>query len=91
MKGSMATITCGNCGRSAPVDAFCTNPVFGDLPDRTLQCPYCHLALVRQSIDGRVFMQEIQPFLVPVTPYLPGQILHRDRVNHNRKRLSCRN
>lgn len=63
----MVSIKCGNCDYESSFESFSSNPIFGELDRNMVQCPRCNCALVRVAIKGRVFMEETQPFLVPLS------------------------
>lgn len=64
-KMSWCHITCGSCGHSDDLDAFCRTPIWGDLPPNVYQCPCCHRA-VEKTIGA--------PTLSPSGFVMPGPV-----------------
>ena len=69
------TITCGKCGKTAPIDNWTNRPLSGELPAGTFQCPHCQWAFRRAGagkwkffrnargniVDGYQERMELQP------------------------------
>lgn len=65
------SITCGHCGETAAVDAWCSRPVTGDLPRAHYQCPACGIAFRRcLGIDPARKWRGEQIILKPVQSFL---------------------
>lgn len=47
MTTSYCNLTCGFCGHSDDLDAFCSAPITGELPRGVYQCPKCRRAVKR--------------------------------------------
>lgn len=54
MMDGYCSITCGVCGQTNSVDAFCRTPIFGDMPKNQYQCPACHLAIERRMGESQL-------------------------------------
>lgn len=46
-------ITC-KCGHTDSFDAFCSTPMYGQLPPGQYQCPACGIAWKRQEADFKI-------------------------------------
>lgn len=55
-EGRKMTITCGECGQEAAIDAWTRTPVSGELPRGQYQCPRCGYAFQRREVTpGQVY------------------------------------